>query len=128
MKLLLDTHLLLWAAWEPDKLSPAALDLIEDTANDLTFSSASIWEFAIKASLGRPDFSGDARVLRRALVDNGYAELAVTSDHALELGRLPPIHKDPFDRMLVAQAVAEGITLLTADPVVAAYEGPIRKV
>ena len=128
MKLLLDTHLLLWAAGEPDKLSPDARGLIEDEANELLFSAASIWEVAIKSGLGRDDFTLDARVLRRALIDNLYRELPVTGEHAAAIAGLPPIHKDPFDRMLVAQSEVEGVTLLTADDLVARYPGPIRKV
>jgi PIN domain nuclease of toxin-antitoxin system len=128
MKVLLDTHLLLWAAGEPDKLSPDARGLIEDEANELLFSAASIWEVAIKSGLGRDDFSLDARVLRRALIDNLYRELPVTGEHAAAIAGLPPIHKDPFDRMLVAQSEVEGVTLLTADELVARYPGPIRMV
>ena len=128
MKLLLDTQVLLWAAAQPERLTREALRLLEDTANELLFSAASIWEVSIKATLGRADFQVEPRVLRRALVDNGYAELPITSTHALGIDALPPSHRDPFDRLLVAQAVAEGITLVTADPQVAAYPGPIRKI
>ncbi|MCB8823165.1 type II toxin-antitoxin system VapC family toxin [Microvirga rosea] len=128
MKLLLDTHLLLWTAGEPDKLSDEALRLIEAPDNELFFSAASLWEIAIKSSLGRSDFAVDARVLRRGLLDNGYSELPVVSEHAAAIIGLPAIHKDPFDRMLIAQAMIEGITLLTADAIVAQYTGPIRKI
>ena len=126
MKLLLDTHLLLWAAGEPDKLSPAARSLIEDENNDLLFSAASLWEVAIKAGLGREDFTLDPRLLRRGLLDNGYGELPITGEHAVAVAGLPPIHKDPFDRLLVAQSEVEGITLLTGDEILARYPGPIR--
>jgi PIN domain nuclease of toxin-antitoxin system len=78
--------------------------------------------------LNRPDFQVDAHLLRRGLLDNGYAELAITGEHALAVEGLPAIHKDPFDRLLVAQATTEGMTLLTADANVALYPGPIRKV
>lgn len=128
MKLLLDSHLLLWAANEPSRLSAAARAYLEDTRNDLLFSAASLWEITIKRGLGRRDFQVDARLLRRGLLDNGYWELPVTSEHAVNLESLPPIHKDPFDRILIAQATAEGITLLTTDEQVALYPGPIRKV
>ncbi|MGK2958670.1 MAG: type II toxin-antitoxin system VapC family toxin [Acidimicrobiales bacterium] len=128
MKLLLDTHLLLWAAGQPEKLSATARALIEPRENTLLFSAASLWEIAIKRGLGRDDFRADPRLLRRGLLDNGYIELAVTSAHAVTLDSLPPIHKDPFDRMLVAQSMAEGVTLLTADPLVAKYPAPVRKV
>ena len=128
MKLLLDTHLLLWAAGEPNRLSTAALRLIDNRANELFFSAASIWEVAIKRGLGRTDFQADPRLLRRGLLDNGYSELPILSDHVVVIDSLPPIHKDPFDRLLVAQASVEGITLLTADPVVSEYPGPVRRV
>jgi PIN domain nuclease of toxin-antitoxin system len=128
VKLLLDTHLLLWAAGDPGRMSPAALALIEDAGNELFFSAASLWEISIKHGLGRVDFQADPRVLRRALLDNGYSELPIISEHAVAIEGLPPIHKDPFDRMLVAQATVEGITLLTADALLAQYPGPVRRV
>lgn len=128
MKLLLDTHLLLWAAGCPDRLPAAAHSMIEDTKNTLLFSAASLWEIVIKRGLERTDFQVNARVLRRGLLDNGYQELAITSDHTVFIENLPLIHKDPFDRILVAQATVEGITLLTADTLVAQYPGPIQLV
>lgn len=126
MKLLLDTHVLLWAAGAPRRLPRAARALLEDAANELLFSAASLWEVAIKQQLGREDFRVDARLLRRGLLDNGYAELPVTGAHAVALDLLPPLHKDPFDRMLIAQALTEGITLLTADAGLARYPGAVR--
>ena len=128
MRLLPDTHLLLWFMEEPPDLSAKARDLIEDSANEVMFSVVSLWEVAIKFALDRPDFRVDPGVLRRGLLDNGYVELPVTGDHALATVTLPPIHRDPFDRLLVAQAIVEGVVLLTADPVVARYPGPIRRV
>lgn len=128
MKLLLDTHLLLWAAGEPKRLSRKARALIDDRDNELLFSAASLWEVVIKRSLGRSDFQVDPRLLRRGLLDNGYSELPVLSEHVVAIESLPPIHKDPFDRVLVAQASVEGITLLTTDSIVAQYPGPIRAV
>lgn len=128
MKLLLDTHLLLWAASQPERLPAAARKLIADGDNALLFSAASLWEIAIKSGLGREDFSADARVLRRGLLDNGYEELPILSAHTVAVMDLPPIHRDPFDRLLVAQAAIEGIVLLTSDALVARYPGPIRKV
>jgi PIN domain nuclease of toxin-antitoxin system len=128
VRLLLDTHLLLWAAGSPERLPSVARELLDAPENTPIFSSASLWEVAIKSGLGRHDFRADARLLRRGLLDNGYDELAITSEHAVALGGLPPIHKDPFDRMLIAQSMVEGITLLTADPLVAQYPAPIRKV
>lgn len=128
MNLLLDTHLLLWAAGDPDRLSPTARDLIDDASNRLIFSAASLWEVTIKRGLGRDDFQADPRLLRRGLIDNGYEELPITSEHAVSVESLPPLHKDPFDRILVAQATVEGFILLTSDTLVAQYPGPIRKV
>ena len=128
MNLLLDTHLLLWAAGAPDRLPAVARDLIEDPGNILIFSVASLWEIAIKRGLGRDDFRVDPRLLRRGLIDNGYAELAITSEHVVTVDSLPPLHRDPFDRLLIAQATAEGVTLLTSDEALAAYPGPIRAV
>ena len=128
MKLLLDTHLLLWAANEPKRLPKAARVLIEDLENDLLFSAASLWEITIKCSLGREDFRANARLLRRGLLDNGYTELPITSEHAVNVDHLPSTHKDPFDRILVAQATVEGITLLTNDQKLVNFPGPIRKV
>ena len=128
MKLLLDTHLLLWAAGEPDRLSTDAQTLIGAQENELFFSAASLWEIAIKRGLGRNDFQVDTRLLRRGLLDNGYSELPIGSEHVVAIESLPPIHKDPFDRILVAQAMVEGITILTSDSLVAQYPGPVRKV
>lgn len=128
MKLLLDTHLLLWAAENSPRLSLTARALINDPVNDLFFSAASLWEITIKRGLGRDDFKVEPRVLRRGLVDNGYTELPITGTHTLTLDLLPPLHRDPFDRILVAQALAEGFTLLTVDSWVAQYSGSIRAV
>ena len=128
MKLLLDTQLLLWAAGRPERFSAAARTLLQDPHNELLFSAASLWEIAIKNSLGRDDFRVEPRLLRRGLLDNGYAELPITSQHAVNIDGLPPLHKDPFDRLLLSQALSEGITLLTGDAQLARYAGPVRKV
>ena len=128
MTLLLDTRLLLWAASEPERLTPRARALLLDANNELCFSAASLWEIAIKNAIGRADFRVDTRLLRRGLVENGYVEVAVTGEHAVHVDALPPLHKDPFDRMLIAQAMVEGMTLVTTDTQVARYQGPIRKV
>ena len=128
MKFLLDTQLLLWAAGQPERLTKAARKLLEDSRNELLFSAVSLWEVAIKSSLGREDFRVEPRLLRRGLLDNGYTELPVTSQHAVSIDGLPPLHKDPFDRLLLSQALTEGITLLTTDAVLAQYPGPVRKV
>jgi PIN domain nuclease of toxin-antitoxin system len=124
MNLLLDTHLLFWAAGSDPRMSAEAAALIDDDANLLPISAASIWEVAIRSALGRADFSIDPHLLRRGLLDNGDVEVAVTSEHAAAAGRLTPIRKAPFDRLLVAQAATEGLTLLTVDAELARYPGP----
>ena len=128
MKLLLDTQLLLWAAGHPNRLSAAARTLLDDARNELLFSAASLWEIAIKSTLGREDFRVEPRLLRRGLLDNGYLELPITSQHAVSIDGLPPLHKDPFDRLLLAQALTEGVILLTSDARLARYPGPVREV
>jgi PIN domain nuclease of toxin-antitoxin system len=128
VKLLLDTHLLLWTVGRSAVLSQVARALIGDLSNELLFSVASIWEVAIKKGLGRADFQTDPRMLRRSLLDHGYRELPITGAHAVAVTGLPPIHKDPFDRVLVAQSIVEGITLLSADPSIARYPALVRLV
>lgn len=125
MNLLLDTHYLLWVASRDDMPTPFADQLIKDTANTLWFSVASLWEVAIKRALDRPDFRTDAGTLRAGLLASGYRELAVEGRHVLGLSTLPLLHRDPFDRLLVAQAAAEGMRLLTADARLLAYGGPV---
>ncbi len=126
MRILLDTHVLLWVAGTPERLRPDTRALIEDPENELYFSAASLWEIAIKNALGRRDFAVDPRLLRRALLEHDHAELAITGAHAVAVDLLPPIHGDPFDRLLVAQAQIEAMTLFTADEVVGRYPGPIQ--
>lgn len=128
MNLLLDTHILLWAAGECERLSRGARELIENPEHRVCFSAASIWEVVIKNGLGREDFQVDPHLLRRGLIENGYVELPVTSAHTLALAHLPPIHRDPFDRILIAQAQVEGFLLLTVDATILQYNGPIRSV
>ena len=128
MRFLIDTHLLLWAAGQSARLSPVARSLISDPENELLFSAASLWEIAIKAGLGRADFRVDAARLRRGLLNNGYRELAITGEHAVAVTGLPMIHKDPFDRLLLAQGLVEDVTLLTCDPVMTQYPVSVRQV
>jgi PIN domain nuclease of toxin-antitoxin system len=128
MKLLLDTHVLLWAAAGSEQLSSKAKALIEDPENQLYFSAASLWEISIKNKLGRADFKVDLAVLRRNLLDNGFEEIAIYSAHSIGVDALPNIHKDPFDRMLIAQTAVEGITLMTADSAVAEYPVAVIKI
>jgi PIN domain nuclease of toxin-antitoxin system len=128
VKILLDTHLLVWMVGYPRQLPTDARLAIENPANEVLFSAISIWEIAIKTSLGKPDFAVDPRLLRRKLLTNGYSELPLLSDHAVAVLHLPAIHKDLFDRILVAQATVEGITLLTSDATIAKYPGPVQRV
>jgi PIN domain nuclease of toxin-antitoxin system len=100
----------------------------DDTENSLFFSAASIWEIVIKLGLGRVDFKVDPHRLRKMLVAHGYTELPVTAEHALKVDSLPPLHKDPFDRLLLAQARAEGMLLLTGDASVAQYQESVLAV
>ena len=104
MKLLLDTHILVWAMGEPARLGTSLELLLEDPQHTLCFSVASLWELVIKAALGRDGFQVEPAVLRRTLLDAGVLEIPITADHVLAVGRLPPLHRDPFDRLLLAQA------------------------
>jgi PIN domain nuclease of toxin-antitoxin system len=128
MRLLLDTHLLLWVAGQPERLSVPATALRLDPSHELLFRAASIWEVTIKRGLGRVAFHVDPRRFWRMLRSHGYRELAVTSEQTIAVGQLPPLHKDPFDRLLIAQARTEGLTLLTTDSLVAQYGEATRLV
>ncbi len=127
MKLLLDAYLLLWASEDSPRLPALASTLIVDSESELLFSVASIWEISIKHAKGLESFHAGPGTVWEGLLENGYAELAVLGKHAVAAGNLPPIHRDPFDRILIAQAMVEGITLLTTDSVIARYPGPILK-
>lgn len=113
MRLLLDTRVLLWLAMDSPRLSTDARSVILET--EARFSAASIWEVVIKSGLGREDFVVDVEELRHGLLRNGFEELPVTGAHALEVARLPDMHRDPFDRILLAQARWEGISLGSVD-------------
>jgi PIN domain nuclease of toxin-antitoxin system len=126
VRLLVDTHLLLWSAASSRRLPKEVRGLLEDAANEVYFSAASLWEIVIKSSLRRTDFRADVALLRPALAGMGFAELAVSGAHAERLASLPPIHKDPFDRMLVAQALSESLTLLTNDRLLGRYGDSVR--
>ena len=128
MNILLDTHIVLWSVFKTRSLSSDARAILEDPANQLIFSVVNLWEITIKRGQGRRDFQVDPRPMREALLLNGYRELPITSEHAMAVGQLPRIHKDPFDRLLVAQANVEGCLLLTADSKVSRYPGLIRQV
>jgi PIN domain nuclease of toxin-antitoxin system len=126
VKLLLDTHILVWAMGEPARLGTSLELLLEDPQHTLCFSLASLWELVIKGALGREGFQVQPSLLRRTLLDGGFLEIPITADHVLAVGRLPPLHRDPFDRLLLAQAEREGLLLITADQAVARYPGPVR--
>lgn len=131
MRLLLDTHLLIWSANSSAATGPMsaeAAELIDDEANVLHFSAASIWETAIKYALKRVDFTVEPHAFRKGLLDNGYQELDVTGEDAAFVGGLLKLHGDPFDRLLVAQATVNGLVLVTADEKLARYPGPIHLV
>lgn len=121
MPYLLDTHIVLWAAFEPQRLSPKARRLLQSRAQPLAFSLASIWEVAIKTSLGRPDFSVDVAALHDALLSEGFVELALKPAHLFRVASLPWVHRDPFDRLLIAQAIEEKLTLLSVDAALKRY-------
>lgn len=121
MRLLLDTHILIWALSDPSRLSPAARDLLEDTGNDIFFSAASIWEIAIKARLGRLTFNHRPGHVTRTALATGFEELPIRSDAAEKVEELPLLHRDPFDRLLVAQALCGPLRLVTADTQIVPY-------
>jgi PIN domain nuclease of toxin-antitoxin system len=122
---LLDTQLVIWSGMNPGLLSKAAREQMGDPQSQLYFSSVSIWEIAIKQALGRSGFHADARFARDQMLAIGYKEVPLTGEHAIAIERLPMLHGDPFDRVLIAQAMCEGLTLLTADAVLGKYPGPI---
>lgn len=126
--LLLDTHIVLWAAAQPQRLSEEAVSLLNDPANDLAVSAATFWEVSLKRALGRSDFNVDPHALRKGLRRSGYREVSITGEHGLAIGGLPRLHGDPFDRILIAQAQREGALLLTRDGQIAQYPFPFIKV
>lgn len=128
MNFLLDTHLLLWGSTNNEKLPLAAASIIHDTENTLWVSVVSLWEVAIKAAQKKPDFPYEVEQLRTGLLANGYRELSIESEHVLALKDLPAIHSDPFDRLLVSQAISEGMTLLTADKKLQHYGAHVQLV
>jgi PIN domain nuclease of toxin-antitoxin system len=128
MRFLLDTYILLWAALGHKRLGRSVATLLTNPENEILFSVSSIWEIAIKRGLKKSSFLYDPREIRRQMIANGYDELTIQSRHVVAVDSLAPLHKDPFDRLLIAQAIVEGVTLLTADEKIASYPGPIRKV
>ena len=128
MRILLDTHILLWAVAQSSQLGTEARTLLEDTDNLLYCSTASLWEITIKSGLRRADFEVALPALRQALTQMDIEELPVLGNHTEQLLKLPPLHKDPFDRMLVAQSMAEPLVLLTNDSLLAQYWDGVRLV
>ncbi len=123
MRILLDTHALLWAALGDPRLSPAAEAIIGDGSQELLFSAVSAMEITMKHAAGRLELPDEARTwIRTRVATFGLIELALTSEHAIEAGLLPRHHRDPWDRLLVAQARVEGVSLLTADAAISRYE------
>lgn len=122
MKLLLDTHAMIWAFSEPERLPPKARAAIEDSRNDVWVSSAATWEIAIKHALGRMPLPTSPEVYLPARIAHyGFRELPISVAHTLAVAALPNHHRDPFDRMFVAQAQVEGLTLVSVDPEIAKY-------
>jgi PIN domain nuclease of toxin-antitoxin system len=128
VRLLLDTHILIWLALEPDKLPVAALRELENAQTEILFSAINIWEIAIKHSLKRPDFTIRPEAMLNWARERGFAELPMTSEHGLAAGSLPLLHRDPFDRAMIGQAMVEGVVLLTADAGLAVYGDVVRVV
>ena len=128
MRILLDTHILLWAVGRSGRLDAATADALGDPANAVLFSAVNIWEIAIKFRLGRPDFSINPNDILRGALQIGFAELPVSSATAATVANLPLVHRDPFDRLLVAQAIAEPAILYTADARLSAYSELVRRV
>jgi len=125
---LVDTHVLIWLTVESPRLGDGTKRLLSDPENEIYFSAISIFEIAVKQQLAKVDFNVEASAVRRILLEKRYLELVVNGEHAAFVATMPPIHKDPFDRLLVAQANIEGITLMTADEQIARYPGPILKI
>ena len=128
MRLLLDTHVLLWAAAKSARLPREARNLLEDDNNDVYYSAASIWEIAIKSSLRRKDFRVDLTQLMGTLPEMDFIELPITAAHAARVAELPFIHRDPFDRLLIVQSIVEPLTLLTNDALLDRYRISVRVV
>lgn len=125
MRLLLDTQMLIWATYWPERLPPQAKQYIENIDNAIYFSPLSIWEVAIKGAKNRPDFQLNAKFLRNKLFENNFSEIAINGFHAAAVSDLPMLHKDPFDRLLLAQAIVENLILLTSDTIIARYPAPV---
>ncbi len=128
MRVLLDTHILIWLATAPERLSKPTIGDLASPSAAIVFSTVSIWEIAIKRSLNRPDFAVTANAMLRWARERGFEELSLSSEHGIAAGSLPPIHRDPLDRALIGQAMVEGVVLLTADARLAGYGDVVRVV
>ena len=126
MNFLLDTHILIWVAISPHKISLELASLLSDPSNHLYFSSASIWEIPLKESLGKRDFEISSKKLHGGLIENGYKEIKISALHAMEAIKLPFIYRDPFDRILVTTAIWENMPLLTNDSTLSPYHSLVR--
>jgi PIN domain nuclease of toxin-antitoxin system len=126
MRILLDTHILLWAVGSSPRLDPETRTLIEDEANHVFFSTASIWEIAVKKALGRPDFTWHPLTILEAALAVGLVELPISGAAACHVADLPLLHRDPFDRLLIAQAIVEPAILYTADDRLVPYSELVR--
>lgn len=128
MRILLDTHVLIWVVADVDRLDAKTADELEDTANEILFSAASIWEIAIKYRLSRPDFAHEPNQIADAARETGFSELPVYAAAAAAVATLPPRHRDPFDRLLVAQALTEPALFYTADTELASYSDLVKPI
>ncbi|WP_018914675.1 type II toxin-antitoxin system VapC family toxin [Thiomonas sp. FB-6] len=128
MNLLLDTHVALWAITDSPRLAARARDLIHSPRSSVWISAATIWEITIKHGLGRGDMPVSGRDALRYFGDSGYRLLAIEPEHAAAIAELPPHHQDPFDRMLIAQALNEPMRLITHDATVARYSDTIIQI
>jgi len=128
VRLLLDTHILLWSTESPERLSPEIRQILDHSGTELYFSVVSLWEIGVKKALNRPDFLFDPHALRTGLLAHSYRELPLIAEHALAVDRLPTLHKDPFDRLLLCQALVEDLIFVTNDRVLSRYPATVRQV
>ena len=126
MRVLTDTHVLLWALLRPARLDPACREVLESPEHQVFFSAVNIWEIAIKRALDRPDFDVEPDALHRAAIETGFRELRISAVHAAAVRHLPPHHRDPFDRLLIVQAQIEPLLLMTDDPLISLY--PVQRI